>query len=132
MLPKHLFVIKKLRLIGSTSFGCAQNFLHDFQTTLLNSYWHCFRQMPGKCTNKNLSNPVKMHSPEVRVFAESIDPCQPTRSRQAYVGTRQFTDTIVPRHYISRRFPTELDTVPRHVWRQFTTLCYNVLKKIPV
>ena len=34
MLLKHLFVIQKLRLIGSTFFGFAQNSLHDFQNTV--------------------------------------------------------------------------------------------------
>ena len=34
MLSKHSFVRQKLRLIGSTSFGFAQNPLHDFQNTV--------------------------------------------------------------------------------------------------
>ena len=37
VLSKHLFVIQKFRLIGSTSFGFAQNTLHGFQNTVLNS-----------------------------------------------------------------------------------------------
>ena len=35
-------------LIGSTSFGFAQNTIHDFQNTVINSSWHCLRQMPQK------------------------------------------------------------------------------------
>ena len=34
---KHLFVIQKLRLIGSISTGFAQNTIYDFQNTVLNS-----------------------------------------------------------------------------------------------
>ena len=34
---KYLFVMRKLSLIGSTSFGFAQNTIHDFQNTVLNS-----------------------------------------------------------------------------------------------
>ena len=41
-----LFVIEKLSLMGSTFFGTAQTMIHNFQNTLLNSYWQCFRQMP--------------------------------------------------------------------------------------
>ena len=43
---KHLFVIQKLRFIVSTFFGFAQNTLRAFQNTVLNSKWHCLRQMP--------------------------------------------------------------------------------------
>ena len=39
---------REMSLIGSTSFGFAQNTIHDFQNTLLNSLWHCLRQMPQK------------------------------------------------------------------------------------
>ena len=39
---------REMSLIGSTSFGFAQNTMHDFQNTVLNSWWHCFRQMPQK------------------------------------------------------------------------------------
>ena len=35
-------------LIGSTSFGFAQNTIHDFQNNVLNLKWHCLRQMPQK------------------------------------------------------------------------------------
>ena len=38
VLSKDLFVVeKKNSLIGSTSFGSAQNMIHDFQNTVLNS-----------------------------------------------------------------------------------------------
>ena len=36
----------ELMLIVSTSFGFAQNILHDFQYTVFNSKWHCPLQMP--------------------------------------------------------------------------------------
>ena len=39
---------RKIRLIGSTSFGFAQNTIHDFRNTVLKSQWHCLRQMPQK------------------------------------------------------------------------------------
>ena len=32
-------------LIGFTFFGFAQNTIHGFQNTVLNSQWHCLRQM---------------------------------------------------------------------------------------
>ena len=37
-----------MNLVGSTSFGFAQNTTHDCQNTVLNSKWHCLRQMPQK------------------------------------------------------------------------------------
>ena len=37
-----------MTLIGSTYFGFAQNTIHDFQNTVLNSQWHCLRQMQQK------------------------------------------------------------------------------------
>ena len=37
---------REMSLLGSTSFGFAQNTIHDFQNTVLNSSWPCFRQMP--------------------------------------------------------------------------------------
>ena len=37
---------REMSLIGSTSFDFAQNTIHDFQNTVLNSLWHCLRQMP--------------------------------------------------------------------------------------
>ena len=43
---------RQMSLIGSTSFGFARNTIHDFQNTVLNSYWHCLRQMPQKWTSK--------------------------------------------------------------------------------
>ena len=42
-----------MSLTGSTSFGFAQNTIHDFQNTVLNSYWHCLRQMPQKNRYEN-------------------------------------------------------------------------------
>ena len=39
---------KEMSLIRCTSFGFAQNTKHDFQNTVLNSWWHCLRQMPQK------------------------------------------------------------------------------------
>ena len=32
---------REMSLLGSTSFGFAQNTRHDFQNTVLNSKWHC-------------------------------------------------------------------------------------------
>ena len=37
-----------MNFMGSTFFGFAQNTIHDFQNTALNSKWHCLRQMPQK------------------------------------------------------------------------------------
>ena len=37
---------REMSLIGSTSFGFAQNMIHDFQNTVFNSCWHCLPQMP--------------------------------------------------------------------------------------
>ena len=34
---------REMSLMGSTSFGFAQNMIHDFQNTVLNSQWHCLR-----------------------------------------------------------------------------------------
>ena len=45
-----------MSLIGSTSFGFAQITIHDFQNTVLNSQWHCLRQMPQKSTF-NITDP---------------------------------------------------------------------------
>ena len=45
---KTLICHGEMSLIGSTSFGFAQNTKHDFQDTVLNSQWHCLRQMPQK------------------------------------------------------------------------------------
>ena len=39
---------KEMSIIRSTSFGFAQNTIHDFQNTILNSKWHCLQQMPQK------------------------------------------------------------------------------------
>ena len=40
--------MKKMNLVGFISVGFAQNTIHDFQNTVLNSKWHCLRQMPQK------------------------------------------------------------------------------------
>ena len=39
---------REMSLIESTSFDFAQITMHDFQNTVLNSLWHCLRQMPQK------------------------------------------------------------------------------------
>ena len=39
-----------MSLIGSAFCGFAQNTIHGFQNTLINSQWHCLRQMPQKRT----------------------------------------------------------------------------------
>ena len=39
-------------LMGSTFFDFAQNTIHDFQNTVLNSWWRCLRQMPRKGENE--------------------------------------------------------------------------------
>ena len=36
---------REMSLIGSSSFDFAQNTIHYFQNTILNSLWHCSRQM---------------------------------------------------------------------------------------
>ena len=38
----------EMSLIGSISFGFAQNTIHYFRNTVLNSYWYCLPQMPQK------------------------------------------------------------------------------------
>ena len=45
---ERLICSREISLIGSTSFGFAQNTMHGFQNTVLNSYCHCLRQMPQK------------------------------------------------------------------------------------
>ena len=45
---ERLICHREMSLIGSTSFNFAQNTMHDFQNTVLNSEWHCLRQMPQK------------------------------------------------------------------------------------
>ena len=51
---ERLICCKEMSLIGSTSFGFAQNMMHDFQNTVLNSLWHCLRQMPQKLLLKTI------------------------------------------------------------------------------
>ena len=43
---ERLICHREMSLIGSTSFGFAQNTIHGFQNTVLNTKWHCLRQMP--------------------------------------------------------------------------------------
>ena len=38
----------EMSLLGPNTFGFAQNTLHDFQNTVLNSWWYSLRQMPHK------------------------------------------------------------------------------------
>ena len=57
MLPKQLFVIPKLRLIGSTSFSFQQKTLHDFQNTVLNFKVALFQTNATK--SPNLDRPRK-------------------------------------------------------------------------
>ena len=45
---KRLTCHREISIIGSTSFGFAQNTILDFQNTVLNSWWHCLRQTPQK------------------------------------------------------------------------------------
>ena len=49
---------REMCLIGSTFFGFAQNTIHDFQNTVLNSLWHCLRQMPQRKLSKRVENTV--------------------------------------------------------------------------
>ena len=45
----HYFEFTRIFILNeSTSLGYAQNTTHDFQNTVLNSYWHCLRQLPQK------------------------------------------------------------------------------------
>ena len=41
--PQKVLMSSSVRkeLIGFTPFGFAQNMIHDFQNTELNSLWHC-------------------------------------------------------------------------------------------
>ena len=68
---------REMILIGSTSFGFVQNTIHVFQNTVLNSYWHCLRQMPQKFK-----------------IAKSFGPRQPARTAQADVG-RYFSQRLI-------------------------------------
>ena len=43
---------REMCLLGSTSFGFAQNTIHAFQNTVLNSLWHFLRQMPQNYLEK--------------------------------------------------------------------------------
>ena len=48
-----------MSFIGSTSFGFAQNTIHNFQNTVLNSLWHCLRQIQQKLTTKIPMNSLR-------------------------------------------------------------------------
>ena len=55
---------REMSLIRSTSFGFAQNAIHGFQNTVLNSQWHCLRQMPQKPISwicDHVDSPCAMH-----------------------------------------------------------------------
>ena len=39
---------REMSLMGLLPSVFAQNTIHDFQNTILNSWWHCIRQMPQK------------------------------------------------------------------------------------
>ena len=57
---------REMNLIGSTSFGFAQNMIHGFQNTVLKSKWHCLRQMLQKlawCFCVKESTRVSLHNP---------------------------------------------------------------------
>ena len=56
---ERLICRREISLIGSTSFGFAQNTIHDFQNTVLNSYWHCLRQTPQKLTPFRKRHPYR-------------------------------------------------------------------------
>ena len=43
---------REMSLTGSTSFGFAQNTIHYFQNTVLNSYWPCLRMPQSRLTHK--------------------------------------------------------------------------------
>ena len=53
MVSKHLYVMEKLGLIGSTSFGFAQNTLHDFRNIILNYSGIAFDKFHKKNYNLN-------------------------------------------------------------------------------
>ena len=65
MQSKHLFVKEKLSLTVFTSFGFAQNTLHDFRNTVLPLECHCLRQMSHK---PYFSNPFKTVSSHGRIL----------------------------------------------------------------
>ena len=43
---ERLICRRGMSLIGFTSFSLAQNMMHNFQNTVLNSSCHCLRQVP--------------------------------------------------------------------------------------
>ena len=59
-----------MSLIGSASFGFAQNTIPDSQNTVLNTWWHCLRQMPQKLKAFNGLNPSKDRSIAHGLFFE--------------------------------------------------------------
>ena len=70
---------REMSLIGSTSFGFAQNTIHDFQNTVLNSKWHCLRQMPQKLCSLTL--PLLLTTQEA--FVDSSDQDQTAQNVQS-------------------------------------------------
>ena len=74
------------------NFGFAQNTLHDFQYTVLNSQWHCLWQMPQKalCTEKSWVNKHEMNTEPYSVkrclntFMKNIDLCQPAQYYETF------------------------------------------------
>ena len=65
------FVILKFSLIGSTSLGFAQITIHDFQNTVLNSKWHCLRQV-GDLNFSIICNLTR----HISLFEEQLNHCR--------------------------------------------------------
>ena len=51
---------REMSLTGSTSFGFAQNAIHDFQNIVLNSQWHCLQQMPQQESHKGANAELQL------------------------------------------------------------------------
>ena len=68
-----------MNLIESTSFGFAQDTIHDFQTTLLNSWWHC---LTTNATKPPKSSPRKICTQRVDIneCRQQIKVSGPSRS----------------------------------------------------
>ena len=45
---RNIYLSYRYRNLRFNSFGFARNTIHDFRNTILNSKWHCLRQMPQK------------------------------------------------------------------------------------
>ena len=56
---------REMSFIGSTSFGFAQNSIHDFQHTVLNSKWHCLRQMLQKPLDSAIKTRIDDNGPKI-------------------------------------------------------------------